>query len=122
MISSFEFEKQTNVYDRCRLAVDSDYAYIASGQKGLYIIDISDPYHLQQVGIYTSNDPYECINDVKVYDNIAYVADSIKGLVILDIHDKSNPKVSGYIVRHPEQPKLFQYKAIMHILMMEIMV
>jgi uncharacterized protein (TIGR02145 family) len=96
LISSFEFEKQTNVYDRCRLAVDSDYAYIASGQKSLYIIDISDPYHLQQIGIYSSNDPNECINDVKVSGNIAYIVDSIRGIVILDIHDRSNPKVLGY--------------------------
>jgi hypothetical protein len=96
LVSSLEFEKQINVYDHCRLAVDSNYAYIASGQKGLYFIDIGDPHNPHQVGFYSSYDPNECINDVKVIANIAYVTDSIRGLVIIDIHERTNPVLLGY--------------------------
>ena len=56
LISSFEYEEPSNLPYRCALAIDSDFAYIASGQKGLFIIDIRNPYNLHQVGSYRSYD------------------------------------------------------------------
>jgi uncharacterized protein (TIGR02145 family) len=95
IISSVSYEKPTNRSYHYNLDIDSEYAYVASGSKGLQIINISDPYNPRQVSGYTSNDPFECINDVKISDNIAFIADSIKGLIILDIHDKNNILVLG---------------------------
>ena len=96
LISSFEYEEPSNLPYRCALAIDSDFAYVASGQKGLFIIDIRNPYNLRQVGSYRSYDVNESINDIKVSGDIAYAADYDRGLIILDIYDRSNPRLLGY--------------------------
>jgi hypothetical protein len=94
-IASWKYPGPLNMPDRYALAVDSGYAYIASCQKGLFIIDISNPFDLNLVGSFRSEYSNEYINDVKILKNVAYLAVSNRGLMILDIHDRSNPILLG---------------------------
>ena len=72
----------TEVGDNVSAAsVKDDIAYVAAGAKGLHIIDLSDPAHLQEAGyidphvtdLYVADSFY----DVQVSDDIAYVGGTL---------------------------------------------
>ncbi|WP_196803242.1 cadherin domain-containing protein, partial [Dolichospermum circinale] len=72
--------------------VVSNYAYVADGESGLQIIDISNPSTPTRKGNYdTSGYAY----DVQVVGNYAYVADAYSGLQIIDISNPTNPTRKG---------------------------
>ena len=72
--------------------VVDNYAYVADGDKGLKIIDISNRTNLTLKGTYdTSGDAL----GVQVVGNYAYVADGNSGLQIVDITDRANPTRKG---------------------------
>ena len=75
------------------MAVSGKYAYIADDNKGLMIVDISDPRNLQLVSRY---DTAGSSRGVAVSDGYAYIADGNKGLVIVDISDPENPMEEGH--------------------------
>jgi len=62
------------------VAVAGDYAYVAAWDKGVRVVDVSDPTHLSRVGFY--NTPGYA-NGVIVARGIVYVADTGGGLIIL---------------------------------------
>jgi hypothetical protein len=82
-------------YDTSGLAYDvtviDDYAYIASGLSGLYIIDIKNPSNPILKG---SFDTSAFSMGIDVYGNYAYLA-TYNGLVIADISDTSSPTFKG---------------------------
>ena len=75
---------------RCRAAV----AYVADGDAGLQVIDVSNPANPVRVGGYdTSGYAY----GVAVSGNIAYVADDDAGLQVIDVSNPASPvRVGGY--------------------------
>ncbi len=50
---------------------DGDFAYIASGDFGMQVLDISNPKHPKLIGTY---DAYGYVNHVEVIGNIAYAS------------------------------------------------
>jgi hypothetical protein len=68
--------------------VRGNYAYLADGNLGLRIFDISDPTNPLLKGTYdTSGEAY----DIQILGNYAYVADKSSGLQIIDISNPTNP-------------------------------
>ncbi len=92
---NLSWENASDVY------VQDDYAFVATGQTGLQIVDISDPEQLEVVGIF--NDNYRDVYSVCVSGDYAYINFVIdyygiireRGLVILDISEPSSPEEVG---------------------------
>jgi hypothetical protein len=74
------------------IAFLSGYIYVADGQGGLRIIDVSDPSAPFEAGFYDT--PGDA-DEVSVAGSFAYVADS-SGLRIIDISDPSAPFEAGF--------------------------
>jgi hypothetical protein len=67
---------------------DGDYLYVADGEAGLEILDVSDPEN-PYVAAYNDTEG-ECIA-VHVVGDRAYIADGNSGLVVIDIEAPTNP-------------------------------
>jgi len=100
------------------LDIVNNFAYVANGQGGLQIVDISNPESTFVVGSYiTANDA----NAVAIRDTFAYLAitsSSNGGLVIANIADPSAPVFVGqdasiycYDVAAPEDDTMYVYLA-----------
>ena len=77
-----------------RIKVSGGLAYIADGDSGIYIFDISDPAAPSQLGHYdTDGTAY----DLAVEGIYAYVADGGDGLKIIDISNPAAPSQVGNI-------------------------
>jgi hypothetical protein len=76
------------------IAVQGQYAYIATGSTGLRIADISDLSAIVEVGVCLT--PYDAWS-VAVEGNYAYVADYNAGLRVIDVTDPSNPDEVGFL-------------------------
>lgn len=74
------------------LCVSGSLLYIASGQIGLSIVDVSDPANPQPVSLFNTAG---IANDVKVSSGYAYVADSYNGMLILNVNDPAAPVYSS---------------------------
>lgn len=83
------------------VAVSGNYAYLADGQFGLRIYDISNPSNPINVGNYTNNyaDGFNSPNStaVAISGNYAYLASWIDGLRIFDISNPSSPTNVAHI-------------------------
>lgn len=79
--------------DRGReIFVSGNYAYIASGESGLFILNISDFNQPEVIGHYDSPD---MAFDVDVSDELAFIADD-DGMRIINISDPNNPYEVGF--------------------------
>lgn len=67
--------------------VKDQYAYVADGRDGVYIVDISSVEFPEIVGQY----PTSLAEEIIIQDSFAYIADAFDGLVILDISQKTAP-------------------------------
>ncbi|MBD3163476.1 MAG: hypothetical protein GF328_15340 [Candidatus Latescibacteria bacterium] len=69
------------------------YAYVAAGDSGLRIIDVSDPEDPFEAAVYSAPD----LNDVQVVGTYAYLAsaDWDGGFLVLDVEDPLNPTLIG---------------------------
>ncbi len=75
--------------DAWRIALDSNYAYVADGYGGLQIADISDPAQPSLIGtLETSGYCY----DVAVLGDYAILADGPGGFLVIDISDRTSPQ------------------------------
>ncbi|MCP4581537.1 MAG: hypothetical protein GY839_07940 [candidate division Zixibacteria bacterium] len=72
--------------------IAGDLAYIADGEAGLQIIDISDKANPALTGNYATSDK---AHDVYVENDFAYIAADHAGLEIIDITDPANPVFTG---------------------------
>ncbi|MDB4542027.1 tandem-95 repeat protein, partial [bacterium] len=70
------------------VVVDGNYAYVADGQQGLTVVDVSDPESPTLAGNY---DPYPDIGDVAISGGYAYLANQSGGVRVVSIADPSNP-------------------------------
>jgi len=75
------------------LEVAGDYAYIADGDYGLRVVNVSDPQVPIQVGQYNSPGSTRALSLSGTY---IYVADGDNGLRIVDVSDPSNPSEVGF--------------------------
>jgi hypothetical protein len=74
------------------LVVTGNYAYVAGGEGGLRVLDISDPTSPAEVGSYATPGPAWSVATV---GNTAYIA-AWDGLHILDISDARAPAAIGF--------------------------
>jgi hypothetical protein len=65
-----------------------DYAYLALGEGGLAVIDVSSPAHCVRVGGYNTSGNAE---DVVVSGDFAYVADGPAGLQVVNVTNPAAP-------------------------------
>lgn len=72
--------------------VSGIYAYLAFGEAGLQIIDISNPSNPVLVSTCNTTGP---LRDVFVFGNYAYAATSESGLEIIDVSDVANPFITS---------------------------
>jgi Ca2+-binding RTX toxin-like protein len=77
--------------------VVGNYAYVADGNSGLQIIDISNPQNPVLKGSYNDNYPsdYHSAEEVEVDGNYAYIAAGSGGLEIVDISNHENLILTG---------------------------
>jgi len=89
--------EQIGYYDTPNYArgidVLGNYVYVADGETGLLVIDVSDPNNPNLVG---SIDTPGDAKSVFTSGSYAYVADYTSGLRIIDISSPSNPYEVGY--------------------------
>jgi hypothetical protein len=78
--------------DAFGIAVLGDLAYMACGQVGLQLVDISDPALPQLLGIV---DTPGTAQHVDARGGYAYVADGSEGLQIIDVNDPNSPVIIG---------------------------
>jgi hypothetical protein len=70
-----------------------EYAYMADGNSGLAVIDISDPTN---PGTPVYEDTTGNARDIYISGDYAYVADDTSGLAVIDISDPTNPGTPVY--------------------------
>ena len=74
--------------------VSGQHAFIAAGEAGLQIVDVSD---LRAPFIAGFLDTPGNANDVKVEGNLAYMADGSEGLLIVDVSSPAAPSLLGSV-------------------------
>lgn len=74
------------------MTASGNYLYLADGDSGLLIFDISDPSNPILLGTYRTPGEPSC---VAVAGNIAYVADIVYGLSMIDVSDPQHPLLLG---------------------------
>ena len=74
------------------VADSGDYAYIADGEDGFVVLDISNPAVPTKIGNYKTR----CTWGVEISGNYAYIADWTDGLVVFDISDPTAPTFAGH--------------------------
>jgi hypothetical protein len=83
-----------------QIVVKGNYAYVANARGGLRILDVSNPQHPFEVGVYNTNQPDDSMDwtlwGVDVRDNYAYVADMASGLRVLDVSNPAKPTEIGF--------------------------
>jgi len=75
------------------VVVDGNYAYIADGDAGLRIVDVSDPAQPTEVGFY---DTQKWAYGVAVSGNYGYIADREGGLLIINVADPAQSTQVGH--------------------------
>ena len=89
------------------VAVDGKYAYIADGDEGLKIVDITNPKKPKLVGVYI---PPGRAGGVAVSGNYAYLAADEDGLRIIDVSKKNAPvEVAKYSPSGAEKNNIEAY-------------
>ncbi len=71
--------------------VSGNYAYVAYGNAGLRIVDVSNPFLPMDVG-FAITEEVDDARGIRVSGNYAYVADAPFGLRIIDITTPTNPE------------------------------
>ncbi|MCX7037906.1 MAG: hypothetical protein NT005_02045, partial [Spirochaetes bacterium] len=74
-----------------KVFVSGGYAYVARAERGVGIVDVSDPRNPAVVGGIALADA----RDIVVRGRYAYVADAEKGLAVLDVGDPRAPELIG---------------------------
>jgi len=78
------------------LAVQNDYLYIASKNRGLLIFQLLDGGKLKQLGQIETPFPmnhFDMSLSVQVVNDTAYIANGRSGLLIIDVADPSHPTI-----------------------------
>jgi len=81
-VGSFDTEGQAEA-----VFASGDYAYVADGEKGLRIIDVSDPANPSEIGFY---DTGHFANNVFAVGTKIYVTDDICGFYVFEYDNATN--------------------------------
>jgi len=82
------------------LSDNGDFAYIASGDFGLQVLDISNPQHPSLIGTY---DAYGYVNHVEVIENVvyaSYIAQTWEDYERINAYDITYPDDAQYLGYH----------------------
>jgi len=91
IISKSTYENLTNAWT---VFVEAGVAYVADGNGGIKILNVSDPFNVEELSTMATSAP---ARDLDVVNGIAYVAVGSQGLDIFDVADPSNPSfLSNY--------------------------
>lgn len=93
------------------LSSNGNVAYIASGEGGLEVIDISNPYSPKYI---ISYDLFEYTNYVEVIDDIvyaAYITENTRPYMDIKAYDISNPYSPKYIGSNVKRSTVAHYQA-----------
>ncbi|MEZ4397568.1 MAG: FlgD immunoglobulin-like domain containing protein [Candidatus Krumholzibacteriia bacterium] len=72
--------------------LSGDYGYIADGDSGLTVVDVSDPFAPEWVsGIHGTADYDGYATDIAVEDQVAYLTFYFDGLVVVDVSNPLDP-------------------------------
>ncbi len=86
-------DRLSNPADTYDIQIEGNIAYIADGNNGFMILDISSPNHRVLLGKVDDID----VQNIFIHENHAYLGDSNNQLLIFDIRDETNPiMVSSY--------------------------
>lgn len=75
------------------VTVEGDYAYIAAGNDGMHIVNVSNPSNLLKLPSLNTQGKTQ---SVVVKDNYAFIADGNNGFLIVDVSDKNNPSIVSH--------------------------
>jgi hypothetical protein len=75
------------------VAVSGIYVYVADGEAGLRVVDVSDPAHPVEIGFYDSGEFFQA---VAISGSYVYVADGVVGLRVVDVSDPAHPVEVGF--------------------------
>jgi hypothetical protein len=71
-----------------QITIDGASAYLANGQGGLHIVDVSDAVQPRQTGVFY---PHGKAVALAKYDRYVYLAASDSGIAIIDVHEPQAP-------------------------------
>ena len=80
-----EFKEKIDIYD---IEIENGYAYLACGENGLYILDISNPSVVFLAG---KLDTPGFADKILLRGNILFLADQNFGVEVVNVSDKSRP-------------------------------
>ncbi len=75
--------------------IKDNIAYLVDGADGLEILDVSDPFNIQELGQFENDVGSFYPRKVFVSEDVAYLAVKFNGLKLIDISDPSNPTLAG---------------------------
>ncbi len=76
--------------------VNFRYLYLAKAERGLEIVDNSDPRTPHHISYYDTNGTARGVA-VNSAETLAFIADGKEGLKVIDIADKNHPRRIGYL-------------------------
>lgn len=76
------------------MSLSGRYAYVATSNQGVKIVDVSRPDSMKEIGSYLPSGGWS--NDVYVSDKYAYVTDYISGVSGVNVSDPAFPQEVGY--------------------------
>jgi hypothetical protein len=74
------------------VALSGDFAFIAAGVNGLFVVDVADPLRPYVAGSVVTHGN---ANDVRIVGDYAFVASGLPGVVVVDVRDPGHPRVVG---------------------------
>jgi len=80
------------------IIIDGNRAFVAHGREGLKILDISDPYNVEEISSYYDGG---IIWKIFLANNYLYLVNRLLGLEIIDISDIENPYKIGLYAGQP---------------------
>ena len=83
--------------DHHDIEIVGDHAFIADYNKGLLVVDISDPTSPEKLGQLSTDGRSTALT---LQNDHAYIADQANGLLVVDISDRQNPQEIGKFKPH----------------------
>ena len=86
-----DLDRITDVWGYYDAATQLEYAIVGMGDKGTQLVDVTDPYNVVPVSVFSDDWPIQSLNsnDVKTYGNYLYIANNSEDNIL--IRDISNP-------------------------------